>query len=186
MASVQDFIGLVRRKGLARIEKFQVNIFGPRIGSTLDEKDISLLCEEASIPGLTIGTRTARLHNLNIQRPSTIDYGGENAMFTFLVDGSWDVRKYFDKWMKTIVNDNREVNEYVNIIGGVQIIALHEGPLVALEVKEGQAEYREHTRYSVFLEEAFPKSMSPLSVAYGNPGLLRFTVSFAYKSWRIG
>lgn len=185
MGNVQDFIGLVRRKGLARIEKFQVNIFGPRIGSVADEKDISLLCEEATIPGLTIGTRVARLHNLNIQRPSTIDYMGDSANFTFLVDGSWDVRKYFDKWMKMIVNDNREVKEYVSIIGGIEIYAIHEGSISELEVKDGVGTYNEHKRYGVFLEEAFPRSMTLAPLSYGNPGILRLNVSFAYKSWRF-
>lgn len=184
MGSVENFLSLVRNKGLARIEKFQVNIFGPNVVSTMDERDISLLCEEASIPGLVIGTRVARLHNLNIQRPSTIDYGGDSANFTFLVDGSWGVRRYFDRWMKLIISDSREINEYVNIIGGIEIRAIHEGSIDDTGLTNGNTVYEEHTRYGVFLEEAFPRSMSMQPVSYGNPGIQRLNVSFAYKSWR--
>lgn len=179
MPSVQDFLNQVNKSGLARTDKFKVEIFHP-VGinmANLPEigRTVSLFCEETTIPGLTIGTRNVRLHNLNVQRPATIDYGGDSANFQFLVDGSWDVRKYFDNWMKFIVDDTREVNEYVNIIGTVRVMAIHEGM--------DTGSYSEDMKYGVQLEEAYPTSIGLMPVAYSNTFIHRLNVTFAYKYW---
>lgn len=183
MPSIQEFLSLVRNKNLARTEKFQVNVYGPNIDATVEKDYLSLLCEEATIPGLTIGTRTVRLHNLNIQRPSTIDYMGDNAQFTFLVDGGWTVRKYFDSWMEKIIGETREVNEYINIIGRIEVNAIHEGTLG--NTVENTQEFEQHVRYGVVLEQAFPKSINVMPVSYANSGLHRLQVTFAFKNWRV-
>ena len=164
--------------------KFEVNIFGPNNSSVpRDMRKLTLLCEEASIPGLNIATRTVRLHNLTVQRPATVDYVGD-AQFTFLVDGAWQVRKYFDAWMQQVITINREVGEYDKITGRVEINAIHEGTLSpeASSVPLNQT-FEQHNRYSVRLEQAFPKSIGPMPVSYGNPGLLRMQVTFAFKRW---
>jgi len=185
MPSIERFLALVRDRNLARTEKFQVNIFGPNIDIDT-ERNLSLLCEEAAIPGLNIGTRVVRLHNLNVQRPSTIDYTGESASFTFLMDGFWDARKYFDSWMGKIITPNREVNNYTDIIGRVEINALHEGTLSdKVEDIAGQQEFEQHAQYSVLLEEAFPKSMNIMPMSYSNSGIHRLQVNFAFKYWTI-
>jgi len=180
MPSVQDFISEVKKSGLARTDKFKVEIFHPTgipLTNTLEiGKTVSLFCEEATIPGLTIGTRNARLHNLNVQRPATIDYGGDSANFQFLVDGSWNVRKYFDSWMSYIIGNTREVTPYKNIIGAVQVMAIHEG------METG--EYAEVVKYGVQLEEAYPISMGLMPVAYSNTFIHRLSVTFAFKYWK--
>lgn len=176
MPNVQDFLSLLRQNGLARKEKYQVNIFGPNVGPDM-ERDVSLLCEDASIPGVMLGTRSVRLNNLNVSRPATIDFMGQSSTFTFLLDGTWLARRYFDRWMEKIIDTNREVNEYINIIGRIEVISLAE------EVsKEGN--FSEKELYAVVLEEAFPKTISLLPVAYGSPGAMRMTVEFAFRRWK--
>lgn len=179
MPSVQDFISEVKKSGLARTDKFKVEIFHP-VGVNLNNaleigRTVSLFCEEATIPGLTIGTRNARLHNLNVQRPATIDYGGDSANFQFFMDGAWNVRNYFDTWMKYIIDDSREVNQYKNIIGAVRITAIHEGM--------DSGSYSEDKKYGIQLEEAYPIAIGLMPVAYSNTFIHRLSVTFAYKYW---
>lgn len=181
MPSVQDFMAVVKQKGLARTEKFRVQITAPNSVTSMSnaQQTVNLFCEEASLPGITIGTKQARIHNLSIQRPSTVDYGGDAISLTFLVDGSWDVKKYFDTWMDKIIDRNREVAEYLNIIGTLEIHAVHEGSITGVPATA----YQENTRYAVRLREVFPKSMQVMPMAHGTIGIHRLNMQFAYKYW---
>jgi hypothetical protein len=176
MPNIQDFLSLVRQNGLARREKYQVNIFGPNIGTDM-ERDLSLLCEDASIPGLMLGTRSIRLNNLNIQRPATVNYMGESSTFTFLIDNTWLARRYFDAWMSKIITENREVAQYKDIIGRIEVISIAE------VADSATGDFSEKELYGVVLEEAFPKTISLTPVAYGSIGIIRMTVDFAFKRW---
>ena len=182
MPSITDFLSLVRQKGLARTEKFSVQITGPAsFGNT---NDISLLCESVAIPKYDIGTKVARINNLNIQRPSTVEFGGgaagEGATLVFFMDSEWKTKRYFDDWMNKLVDRNRLVGEYINSTGTIDINAIHEGPLTAKKTST----YEEHTRYSVTLYEAFPIHMRVTEMAHSAIGIHRLTVTFAYKYWK--
>jgi hypothetical protein len=183
MPSITDFLSLVRQKGLARTEKFSVQI--SRSGGNIlsSERDISLLCESVAIPKYDIGTKVARINNLNIQRPSTVEFGGgaagEGAILVFFMDSDWATKRYFDDWMNSIVDRNRLVGEYIKSIGTIDINAIHEGPLTASDTTT----YEEHTRYSVKLVEAFPIHMRVTEMAHSAIGIHRLTVTFAYKYW---
>lgn len=187
MPNIEDFISTVRNKGLARTEKFSVQIFPPQalLASAQTENNdrlthLTLMCEEATIPGININTRAARIHNLDIQRPMTIDYMGDGITFGFLIDGSWDVKKFFDDWIDLIIDRNREINEYNKIKGSVIVNALHEGPLNEDEFRNP---YKENIRYAIRLVDAFPRSVDSIQTSYSNVGVHRLNVVFCYKYW---
>lgn len=176
MANITDFLALVRTRGLSFRQKYEVKIFGPNVNNG-SERDISLLCEDASIPGVIVGTRTVRLHNLNVQRPSTIDYMGQSSTFTFLIDNAWTARSYFDTWIEKIFDTSREVNQYIDIIGTIEVVAVAETAYTDTNRDPLQL-------YGVVLEEAFPKGMSLMPVSYGANDVHRLTVEFAFRRWR--
>lgn len=187
MHSIEDFLSTVRNKGIARASQFSVQIFPPQaLLSTSTEKNygnlnnLTLFCEGATIPGMNITTRAARIHNLDIQRPMTIDYLGEGASFDFLVDGSWDVKNFFDDWSDLIIDRNREINEYNKIIGSIVVNALHEGPINADDFSQP---FKEHIRYAVRLDNAFPRAVGSLQTNYNDTGVHRLNVTFSYKYW---
>ena len=181
--SIEQFLTVVRSKGLARVEKFSARIYPPAsLTAAGPENDtLMLMCEEAAFPGKTVLTRAARIHNLNIQRPSTVDFFGESANFTFFMDSEWKVKTFFDNWMDTIIGTSREVAPYNDIWGNVEIYAVHEGA-----IGEGTSDaYKETIRYKIKLHEAFPKSMNLMQVSYSTPGIHRLNVGFAYKYWTV-
>ena len=182
MPSIEDFLSVVRSKGLARTEKFSVNIYPPQIVALPADSLITLFCEEAAFPGKTIITRPARIHNLNIQRPSAVDFFGESANFTFFVDSEWKTKEFFDNWMNGIIDTTREITPYKDIIGAIEINAVHEGPIDDKDAIHG---YKETTRYKVKLHEAFPKSMNLMQTSYSNIGIHRINIGFAYKYWTV-
>jgi hypothetical protein len=182
MPSIESFLSVVRSKGLARTEKFSVNIYPPESVPLPDDRQlITLFCEEASFPGKTIITRPARIHNLNIQRPSSVDFFGESANFTFFIDSEWRVKEFFDTWMNNIIGTTREISPYKSIIGTIEVNAIHEGPLDENPLEE----YKETTRYKVKLHDAFPKTMNLMQTSYSNVGIHRVNIGFAYKYWTV-
>lgn len=197
--SIESFLTLVRNKGLARTEKFSVKFLPPKAISSLEGEMLTLLCEEAAFPGKTIITRQAKIHNLNIQRPSTVDFSGESAQFSFIMDSEWKVKSFFDRWMDDIIGTSREVAPYSSIAGSVEISAIHEGPLGLLpgqdslpanerevdgdRLEELNTAYKETIRYKVTLEKAYPKTMNLMPMSYGSPGIHRLSIGFTFKYW---
>jgi hypothetical protein len=182
MPSIEDFLSVVRSTGLAKTEKFSVNIYPPQSVSLPENRElITMFCEDAAFPGKTIITRPARIHNLNIQRPSNVDFFGESANFTFFVDSEWKTKQFFDEWMDFIVGTTREIAPYRSIIGSIEINAVHEGPIG----ETNEQGYRETIRYRVKLHEAFPKTMNLMQTSYSSVGIHRVNIGFAFKYWTV-
>jgi hypothetical protein len=140
---------------------------------------LSLFCEEVSFPEKIINTKPARIHNLDIQRPLTVQYGG-NVFLTFIVDGAWSTKRYFDVWTEFVIDKNREIGQYKDIIGQIDVYAIHE-----TNTSITPAEHKEETPYHIRLLEAFPTMVSNMTTNNTNIGIHRFTVGFAFKKWEV-
>ena len=84
--------------------------------------------------------------------------------------------------MNGIIDTTREITPYKDIIGAIEINAVHEGPIDDKDAIQG---YKETTRYKVKLHEAFPKSMNLMQTSYSNIGIHRINIGFAYKYWTV-
>ena len=102
--TLEQFITLVKTKGLARQERFFVQI------SDLD-RDLTLLCDEATLPGKNIAVRTLRINGMDEYRASTVDYGGNSITLSFIIDTEWTARQAMEEWMITCVSSRMEGNE---------------------------------------------------------------------------
>ena len=106
--SLANFRAETRKRDFARSHRFEVQIIPPaelmgddgkrvpggqRMATHLTSagrsaNHLSLFVEDAMIPGILLGTRPVRINNLNEQRASAIDFGGDSITFTFLVDAT--------------------------------------------------------------------------------------------------
>ena len=210
IGTLQEFIALVKRNGLARTDRFVVNFAVPQ--------DVILLCEEASFPGKTIDTRTLRINGLSEQRAHTKNYGGDLTL-TFLVDNSWGVRDVFETWMETCIGAGsttdsiqpaayREVGFYSDYVNDITITALTpigsstplppipsnspfsaESAIFPIDTKgipEQPTVVAEVPTYSIIVREAFPKAIDsqPMSSSSVNQ-IHRLKVTFAYKYYTV-
>ncbi len=169
--STNDFISKVRNKDLARPNRFEVFIRSPngRYGQGGD-RDISLLCEEAAIPGLVMTYSPVKYGHWTENRLAGVEYFGDNAQMTFIVDSDWDARGYFEAWMNESVDPvSKEVTWYDGMVGEITIIALDRKDNIVGEWT---------------LVDAFPRllSLTPLSQS-GGEAPVRVNVSFAYRHW---
>jgi len=118
--TLEQFIALVKNKNLARTERFFVDFSIPDADSN-KVRDLSLLCDEAALPGKKITTRTLRINGLDEYRAHTVDYDGEITL-GFLIDTDWTAKLLMEKWMHSCVDrtaGRREVgfyNDYAHMI----------------------------------------------------------------------
>lgn len=174
---IQDFISQVRKTDFARSNRFEIQFTYPQImqshytsqGET--PKLISMMAEDIIFPGLLLGTRAYRINNLNEQRATSIDFGGDSITFNFFIDASWSVKDFFGDWMRKIVDPvTRELaypNEYY---AEIHLYALN-------NMDEVVAHWQ--------IDDAFPRSIAPVTASVTNAQVMRLPVTFAYKKWRV-
>ena len=118
----RDFISKVRKNDLARSNRFEIVISSPQ--KFTDDREVSLLCEEAQIPGLQIKWTPTMISHWTEQRAHGVEYFGDTAAFTFFCDDNWDVRSYFENWMTIIANPiSKEVSFPDEHVGQVEDFA---------------------------------------------------------------
>ena len=163
----QDFISKVRKDDLARSNRFEIVINSPANMAT--DREVSLFCEEAQIPGLQIKWTPTVISTWTEQRAHGIEYFGDTAAFTFFCDSNWDVRSYFENWMTEIANPiSKEVSFPDEYNGQVEIFTLD----------------REDNRVAGWkLHDAFPRLMNILPVGQSADGIVRVNVTFAFRRW---
>jgi hypothetical protein len=130
---------------------------------------ISLMCEEAIFPGLMMGSKPFKYNNRVENRATFLDYNGESATFTFLCDKDWKVKKYFDTWMRKIVNpETRYVGYYMDYTCQIELMALDQ---------------KDEVTNKWIIEEAWPRAMAPASLAWSNTQFVRLPVTFTFRNW---
>lgn len=165
---LNDFLSKVRKDDLSRSGRFEIEINGP--SSVGSDRNVSILCEEAAVPGLLIPLTQVKIGNWTEARVQGIEYFGDNATFTFYCDTNWDVRAYFEDWMGRIATNplSKEVGFYDNYKGRVTVYTLDRN-----DNRTGEWE----------LIDAFPRNISLTTLAQSNDSPNRVTISFAYKYW---
>jgi hypothetical protein len=203
---LKEFLAEVGTKDLARSHRFEVIIGTPKcmngvantiVNKILDAKipvlnfsindatkflagskntpenantqNISLMCEEAIFPGLMMGSKPYKYNNRVENRATFLDYNGESATFTFLCDSNWAVKKYFDTWMRKIVDpEKRYVLPYEDYICQIELYSLNQ---------------QDEVTNKWIIEEAWPRSMAPASLAWSNTQFVRIPVTFTFRNW---
>jgi hypothetical protein len=176
---LRDFLAQKDVTDFARANRYEVIFNYPKILQTKRHytsqgeslKIISLMAEEVLFPGLILGTRAYRLNNLNEQRATVIDFGGDSINFTFLCDASWTAKDFFGDWMRMIVDPvTRHLVYPADYYAKIDIYALNKKDEVIVHWE---------------VQDAFPRSIAPISASASNTEVLRLPVTFAYKKWRV-
>jgi len=170
--SLNNMVSHVRRNDLTRVNRFACYINGP-LGIDADEREMSMMVEEVSVPGLNLTYTPVKIGTWTENRVSNMEFYGDTAAITFLTDTDWNARQYFESWMKEIVNPvTKEVKFYGDYTGEITIYSLNRQDEIIGEWT---------------LHEAFPRvlSLTPLGHAAGE-GVARMTVTFSFLKWKPG
>lgn len=160
--SLNDFISEIKRGGLARQNRFTVDVGGT---NTTNGRIVQLFCEQAVLPSLSISSVGVKSYGES--REVVYDRNFESITLTFLVDKNMEVKTYFDKWINTVIDpDTRNPGYYKDYIRNMSI---------AIQ------DTKDNDTYIVKLYEAYPKTISAVTLDYNSKDVMRIQVTFNYK-----
>jgi len=170
---LNNFISSVKTRGLARVNRFEVEIFPPTIlaGSTEEARLTSLLCEISNFPPINLSVKPFKIFGPSYQRPITSEYGGDGISMTFHVDTDMILKRFFDDWIENIVRrDDFTVNYQSSYATNIKIKQINE---------------EENVTYEIELLEAFPRSVTLMDLNNSSQNQThRLNIIFAYRYWR--
>ena len=171
MASVpklNDFIAQIKREGLARQNRFTVEISLPdKMSNSYRELQlVHLFCEQAVLPGITVNTQPIR--TFGETREIVSDRGFETITLTFLVDKKMLVKQFFDDWMNLIIDPDSRLSGYYNDY--------------AKTIKIRTQDLNDNVVYECELDEAYPKAVQAITLDNNAKDVMKLGVTFAYRS----
>lgn len=165
---LNDFISEIKKDGLARSNRFNVVIGKPtgmNGNANAALRLLTLYCDQTSLPGISFGSQPVRTFGEN--REVAYERNFEQISLTFYVDRNLEVVSFFENWANLIVDPTtRSMGYYNNYISSINIYV---------------QDVSEKTVHQITLEEAYPKTISPITLDYGSKDVMKLQVSFAYK-----
>jgi len=134
-----------------------------------DPRDISMLCDSASIPGRQFSTDEVTMNKQTVKMP----YGfiDEDISMTFLLTNDMYMKKMFDDWSESIIDDDKYILGYkADYTTDVVIQQLNADNKVV---------------YGAKLEGAFPITIAPIEYSNDADGISKLTVTFAYDKYKL-
>jgi hypothetical protein len=166
----------------AKSSKFQVMIMrstAPDIGAV---KGLSFQCEATELPGFAINTLEAKVYGPSWHIASVPVYTDLTLTFVCASD-MWE-KKYFDDWMQKIIPTG-----YATVDEESPHAEYRDNYLSTITIDQ----YNEYSKnstleipYRVMIFDAFPTSIAPLPLNWGEDGLHRLAVTFKYRKWGRG
>ena len=161
-------------KGGVRPNLFQVYHQFPDKAKPTDEKLESYLCKSAALPASTVGTVELPFRGRVLKVPG--DRTFESWTATFYMDDAFELRGAYEKWIDLTnrVDVNMADVPIDKVLKPITILQLDK---FGASNKDGLRVIREYK-----LVQAFPVSVSQVSVAYdNNDSYEEFDVEFAYQ-----
>jgi hypothetical protein len=170
--NIRNFQSEIKNKGLARPSRFEIFILPPPSLSQFatSGRFVSLMCEGASLPAMGISTKQFRVYGAPYQRPVSSDFGGDGINLSFYVDKDMEIKSFFDAWMFKVVNPNSfNVSYQADYVSQIKIMQLDE---------------KENEKYSVYLEDAFPRAINLMDLSMTSTNQThKLNVTFSYRRW---
>lgn len=176
-----------KRGGLAKQNRFQV-IFTPPQGSLLsgdgivgalisggglksmvnDPRDISMLCENVTIPGRQITTLDYTAEKQAVKIPYS--FINEDVTCTFLLTNDYYIKTMFDNWMEQVFDDKKFTARFKKDFTSDVVIQ--------------QLNSKDVPVYGVRLENAFPTTVAGITLDNNSESAVqKMTVTFSYDNY---
>ena len=151
---------------MARANRFEIEIHGPK-----GIRSRGIRCKTVSLPGRQIQTTEHREYPGGPMRqyPIGIDYDSGESSLTFMLDTTYEDKQKIELW-QALLYDEAWGYAYVEDIWG--------------EIKITQLGRDTNEIYSVTLHECWPTSIDSEDLdASGEPEIMEFSCTFAFRTW---
>lgn len=133
---------------------------------------LSLQCDTAELPGVSLITADAKIYGPTFKVPYQKQFN--ETTLSFIATNDFYERKLFDKWIEAIMpNDTNNLrfpkSENSRYLTDITIIQFDEF------IKQ---------IYAIKLIDAFPTSVASMPLSWGDDGIHRVSVNFAYQRYR--
>lgn len=174
MPTLSEFAANIRSANVSRPYLYYVQLLKPLVLSAASTTDaynidkINMFCHGASTPHL--GLYTNDEYNENGQRRKFVyEYDYQNLVLQFYIDQKYEVKNFFDNWMKEIVPSKRNFQYYDSYVS--RMIRVY---IVDMEDKE---------TYQYSYINCVPKTVNSIDLNYSTTGQVSsFTVEFVFES----
>ena len=172
--SVTDFMSNIDKLGgYARRHKYSVQIIPPTaFRSSVGSGTIDFLAKSVLLPRKGFATTEHRTYGINRTVPYEQTF--EPAQLTMINTNDWAPRVFWDEWLDHIQNPESKNMTYYGESVGTVFINHYDDSHTNLN----------SPNYSVTLKEAWPESISEISLAWENKEILDFEISLRYKYWK--
>lgn len=167
---------------LNTVNGFIGNLFGnagtgqgvPALNSTVS-RYLAMQCESTELPGRSVLTNDIDIYGPVFKRPYKTAYS--EIPFTFICTNDFYERRLFDTWMETMLPTDTHNARYSRNVDGQRQYTTD----VAI------IQYDEFVKqiYAVKLIDAFPISVAPMPLSWGEDGFHRLTTQFAYTKYEV-
>jgi hypothetical protein len=177
--SLNDFISLVKKNGIAVTSKYAVQVTTPQImggarseqafGNSSGMSMVSFLCNSVSFPGMSLTGNETIVNNVPYFVPGAVHM--DSTTLTFYCDSDMKVKTFFDLWMDAIFNNKgaREFKFRQDYTTKIDMLIYNQ---------------QQQVIYKVELFEAFPINVGGMHMSYSGTQPLEFQVQFASTSWK--
>ena len=147
------------------------NVFSKIMGDLLGDGTVratGLRCESISLPGRNMdSTPDTNIYGPEREIVTGYSFGDINA--TFQCSSDMREKKYWETWQRLTYNPKTfDIGYYKDYVGTVDIHTLDE---------------QERRRYGCRLVEAWPKSIGPQTLGYGDGTYQTVEITIAYRYW---
>lgn len=164
-------------------------IFQLVTSGTLGSGNLNLLCANVTMPGKQIMTTERRI-GMEMQKVA-YGYAVEDVNMTFYALNDYGIKKYFDEWKSTILDERGQGVKYKKGSGGyAKDIKIHQlrKPIKNIGFNAGPIKVNiglgGSSVYSVRLVDAFPTSIQSIELNNELDGLVQLSVQFSYTNWQ--
>jgi hypothetical protein len=151
-----------------------------------EQTNIQLSCSEATLPGSSLATIEINNDYTGVtERHAYRRIYDDRIDLTFYVDGKYTVIKFFETWIKYIVNESiaEGPGGSVSQPNFFYTVRYPEEYQTEFSITKFERDYTNRLTYT-FLK-AYPISISSMPVSYDSSSLLKCTVSFAYTRYYV-
>jgi hypothetical protein len=167
---LNDFLALVRTKGLASHNHYYLAIDIPRClqgkyaqyGQT-----ISLLCAGGEFPAVSMLTKDIFWQGAT--RPVATGVNYNDCFYFFYIEQNMELKSFFDDWFRCIYNSETGVTGFPDDY--------------STQIRTYQLDRMFVPTYGIQFENIFPKASFPLQVTAQGGALHRLPISFNYRRW---
>lgn len=141
-----------------------------------------LLCSDASLPGSSLGTGEVKGNFMGVPQEFAHSRLYQDVDFSFYIDGDHTNLKIFEGWMDYIASTSGA--DETNHSYFRRMAWPDDYKVDTMIITKFERDMKSQMTYKFI--NAFPKTITPITVAYGGSELLKVVVSFTFDRYIVG